>query len=332
MTRIKSHPISLTMTDINKKVHGPGRTEPKQAAKITKAITWVSVLVALVLMVSKLLAFIITGSVSLLASFADSALDLFASITAFFAVRYAAEPADEEHRFGHGKAESFASLFQAMLVAISAALVAREAIDRLLNPQAIVHGNLAIGVMLVSIVLTLGLVWLQGQAIKRSGSIAITGDQAHYKADLLANVSVVIGILIATYGGFGIADAIVGIAIAIWLMFTAWGVAKGALDQMMDRELPQTERDMIKKTALSVDGVYSIHELRTRASGVYIHMQFHLDLDPDMTLAEAHKIVVAVERKLLKTWPAADILVHPDPRGKAEPHGIEHFRREEETS
>lgn len=320
------------MTDNNKKTYGPGRTEPKQAAKITKAITWVSVMVALVLMVSKLLAFIITGSVALLASFADSALDLFASITAFFAVRYAAEPADEEHRFGHGKAESFASLFQAMLVAISAALVAREAIDRLLNPQAIVHGNLAIIVMLVSIVLTLGLVWLQGEAIKRSGSIAITGDQAHYKSDLLANVSVVIGILIATYGGFGIADALVGIAIAIWLMFTAWGVAKGALDQMMDRELPQTERDMIKKIALSVDGVYSLHELRTRASGVYIHMQFHLDLDPDMTLAAAHKIVVAVERKLLKTWPAADILVHPDPRGKAEAHGIEHFRREEETS
>jgi cation diffusion facilitator family transporter len=320
------------MTDTNKEAHGPGRTEPKQAAKITRAITWVSVMVALVLMVSKLLAFIITGSVALLASFADSALDLFASITAFFAVRYAAEPADEEHRFGHGKAESFASLFQAMLVAISAALVAREAIDRLLNPQAIVHGNLAIIVMLVSIILTLGLVWLQEQAIKKSGSLAIAGDQAHYKADLLANVSVVIGILIATYGGFGIADAIVGIAIAIWLMFTAWGVAKGAFDQVMDRELPQSERNMIKKIALSIDGVYSIHELRTRASGVYIHMQFHLDLDPDITLAAAHKIVVEVERKLLKTWPAADILVHPDPRGKAEAHGIEHFRREEETS
>lgn len=319
------------MSNSSDKIYGPGRTDPLEAAKTTRAITWVSVLVALVLMIAKLVAFILSGSVALLASFADSALDLFASITAFFAVRYAAEPADKEHRFGHGKAESFSSLFQALLVAISAALVAREAVGRLLNPQQITHENIALGVMLGSIIVTFGLVWLQGRAIKKSGSIAVKGDQAHYKADLLANVSVIIGIGLATYGGFAPADALIGLGIALWLVFTAWDVAKGALDQMMDRELPDGERQLIRQTAIGVDGVHSIHELRTRASGVYVHIQFHLDLDPHMTLVEAHKIIVEVERALLKTWPAADILIHPDPRGKAEPHGIGHFSHEEET-
>jgi len=307
---------------------GPGRAEPQEAAKTTRAITWASVLVAFTLMSGKLLVVLITGSVSLLASFADSALDLFASISAFFAVRYAAAPADDDHRFGHGKAESFASLFQALLVAVTAALVAREAVARLLHPSPVVRPELALAVMGVSIVLTIGLVWLQGRAIQRSGSIAVTGDQAHYKADILANIAVIAGIGIASYGGWPWADALFGLGVAFWLVYTAWEVAKGALDQMMDRELPQAERHKIRDIAMSVDGVLSVHEIRTRASGVYVHMQFHLDLDPDMTLAEAHKIVVEVERRLIAVWPAADILIHPDPKGKAEPHGISHFRRE----
>ncbi len=313
--------------DENKTI-GPGRADPIQAAKITRSITWASVLVALVLMVGKLLAFLVTGSVSLLASFADSALDLFASISAFFAVRYAAEPADEEHRFGHGKAESFASMFQALLVAVTAALVAREAIQRLLHPSDITNPQLALLVMAVSIVLTIGLVWLQGRALTKTGSIAVAGDRAHYQADVLANISVVIGIGLASYAGWPMADALIGLGIAFWLIFSAWQVAKGALDQMMDRELPQSERKQIRDIAMAVDGVCSVHELRTRASGLYVHMQFHLDLDPQLTLASAHTIMVEVERRLLQTWPAADILIHPDPKGQAEPHGSRHFRRE----
>ncbi len=317
------------MSDISNQAKGPGRASPQEASKVTRAITWASVLIASILMVTKLIAYVLSGSVAVLASFADSALDLVASITAFIAVRYAAEPADEEHRFGHGKAESFASMFQALLVAITAALVAREAVDRLLNPVALQHTGIALAVIIFSIILTFGLVWLQTRALAKSNSIAVAGDRAHYQADLLANVSVLIGIGITSYGGLGFVDALVGLGLAFWLIRTAWIVAKGALDQMMDRELPETERALIQKTALSVEGVYSIHELRTRASGLYVHMQFHLDLDPDMPLVEAHKIVVEVERRLLQIWPAADILVHPDPKGKAEPHGLGHFRREE---
>ncbi len=291
----------------------------------THAVTMASVAVAAILVGVKLWAYAFSHSVAMLASFADSALDLAASLTTFYAVRYAAAPADREHRYGHGKAESFASLFQALLVAISAALVARESVARLLDPRVVEHGTLAMGVMVISIILTVILVYWQSKAIVQSGSVAIAGDRAHYISDLAANVSVIAGIALTLYAGFGWADALVGLGIAGWLVWTAWGVARNALDQMLDRELPDSERRRIKKLALEVDGVLSVHELRTRAAGIFVHIQFHVDMDPKISLADAHKIIVKVERQLLKVFPAADILIHPDPDGEAEPHGISHF-------
>ncbi len=297
----------------------------------THMVTAASVAVAAILVGAKLWAYAISHSVAMLATFADSALDLAASLTTFYAVRYAAAPADREHRYGHGKAESFASLFQALLVAISAALVARESVARLLNPREVEHGTLAMAVMVLSVVLTIVLVWGQSRAIRQSGSVAVMGDRAHYISDIGANVSVIAGIALTVYAGLGWADALVGLGIAGWLVWTAWGVARGALDQMLDRELPDEERRRIKKLTLEVPGVLSIHELRTRAAGIFVHIQFHVDMDPQITLAEAHKIVVEVEKRLLKAFPAADILIHPDPDGEAEPHGISHFSGNGET-
>jgi ferrous-iron efflux pump FieF len=308
---------------------GPGRNQPEQAMHATRLVTLASVGVATILVVAKLWAYALSHSVAMLASFADSTLDLAASLTTFYAVRYAAAPADREHRFGHGKAESFASLFQALLVAISAALVARESVARLLSPRPVEHGTLALGVMVLSIVLTLVLVKWQSRAISNSGSVAITGDRAHYVSDLAANISVIFGIALTLYAGFGWADALVGIGIACWLVWTAWGVARHALDQMLDRELPDEERRQIKALALEVPEVLSVHELRTRAAGIFVHIQFHVDLDPTISLEEAHRIVVEVEKRLLAAYPAADILIHPDPKGQAEAHGIAHFNAEE---
>lgn len=304
---------------------GPGQHQPEQALRSTRLVTTLSVGVAAILMGVKLWAYVVSHSVAMLASFADSALDFVASLTTFYAVRYAAAPADNEHRFGHGKAESFASLFQAVLVAVSAALVARESVARLLNPRQIEHGTLAMVVMVVSIVLTIMLVWSQSRAIAQSGSVAVEGDRAHYLSDLGANASVIVGLVLVIYAGFGWADALVGLGIAAWLVWTAWGVARTALDQMLDRELPDEERARIRTLALAVPGVLSVHELRTRAAGIFAHIQFHVDLDPKISLADAHKIVVEIERKLLVAYPAADILIHPDPDGEAEPHGIAHF-------
>jgi ferrous-iron efflux pump FieF len=307
---------------------GPGRMAPEAARKITGHATRLALSVAVILTVTKAIVWWMSGSVALLASLADSFLDLTASLTVFFAVRYAAEPADAEHRYGHGKAEAFSSVLQAILVAVSAALLMREGIDHLLNPVVIEASYWAIGVMVLSIVLTIGLLVVQTRALSKTGSVAIEGDRAHYMSDLAANMAVIIGIAGSSLAGLVWLDGAAAIGIAVWLGFTAWGVARGAVDQLMDRELPEEERERIRTLAEADPRIIDIHQLRTRASGPLVHIQFHLGLSPELTLNEAHHILVECENRVLSAYPAADILIHPDPHGEAEPHGAAFFRGE----
>jgi ferrous-iron efflux pump FieF len=307
---------------------GPGRMEPEAARQITGQATSFALAVAVVLTITKAIVWWMSGSVALLASLADSFLDLTASLTVFFAVRYAAEPADAEHRFGHGKAEAFASTLQAILVAVSAALLMREGIDHLINPVAIQASSWAIGVMVLSVALTVILLVVQTRALKATGSVAIEGDRAHYLSDLAANAAVILGIIGSTVGGLIWLDGAAAIGISVWLGFTAWGVAKGAVDQLMDRELPEEDRERIRTLAEADPRIIDIHQLRTRASGPLVHIQFHMELSPDMKLSEAHHILVECENRVLAAYPAADILVHADPHGEAEPHGAAFFRGE----
>jgi cation diffusion facilitator family transporter len=301
---------------------GPGRLAPKEARRITGQATAFSVTVATILVVAKLAAWWLSGSVAILASLADSALDLVASLITFFAIRFAAEPADREHRFGHGKAEAFASFLQSLFVALSAGLLLREAWQHYVEPREITNGGWAIGVMVLSIVLTAGLIWFQTRALKQTGSVAVSGDRAHYTADLASNLAVIAGVGAAVFLSVPVADPIVGGAVAIWLFWSAWQVARGALDQMLDRELPDAERAKIQAIAEADERIIDVHQLRTRAAGPLIHIQLHMDLDPKLTLEAAHEIVVAAERRLQAEYPAADIIIHPDPHGKAEPHGL----------
>jgi ferrous-iron efflux pump FieF len=294
---------------------------PADASRVTGMATSLSVAVAVILTLAKTIVWTMSGSVGLLASLADSALDLTASLTVFFAVRYAAEPADDEHRFGHGKAEAFSSVLQAILVAATAALLLREGIDHLMNPVVIEATGWALGVMGLSIVLTALLLVVQTRALRQTGSIAVEGDRAHYFSDLAANLAVIVGILGASLADILWLDAAVAIAVAIWLAITSWNVAKGALDQLMDRELPDDERERIRTLAESDPRIRDVHQLRTRAAGPLVHIQFHVALSPDLTLAEAHTILVDCENRLLAVYPAADILLHADPDGVAEPHG-----------
>jgi len=307
---------------------GPGRMAPEDAKRITGQATRLSVLIAVILTVTKAIVWTMSGSVSLLASMADSMLDLTASLTVFFAVRYAAEPADEEHRFGHGKAEAFASVMQAILVAVSAALLMREGVEHWINPVVIRASGWALAVMGLSIVLTVILLIVQTRALKQTGSVAIEGDRAHYFTDLGSNLAVIIGIAGASFANILWLDAAVAIGVAIWLAITSWGVAKSAVDQLLDRELPEDERTRIKFLAEADPRIVDIHQLRTRAAGPLVHIQFHVDLSPDLTLAEAHTILVECENRLLAEFPAADILIHPDPHGVAEPHGAAFFQGE----
>ncbi len=299
-------------------VHG---LPPAEAAALTRRITLLSTATAAVLILVKLVAYVMSGSVALMASLADSGLDLLASLVTVYAVRYAATPPDDGHRFGHGKAEAFASLLQGGLVFASGALIGREAIDHMLHPHPVQAEGWAMAAMGVSILLTLGLIGAQARVLKATSSIAVSGDRAHYAADLASNIMALIGIALAAALHQPLADAAAGLLVALWLVWGAIGVFRQAADQLMDRELPEADRARIVALATTDPRLTDVHQLRTRASGPYIHMQMHADLDPELTLDEAHSVVVAAERRILEAFPAADIIIHADPRGRAEPHG-----------
>jgi cation diffusion facilitator family transporter len=294
---------------------------PAESAALTRRVTLLSVATALVLVTIKIAAWLASGSVALLASTADSALDLVASLVTFFAVRYAAAPPDAEHRFGHGKAEAFASLVQAGLVFASAALIGREAVGNLLHPQPIAAEGWAMAVMAVSILLTAVLIFAQGQVLKRTSSVAVSGDRAHYASDLASNAIALIGIGASAWLGLGGIDALAALAIAALLLWGAIGVFREASNQLMDHELSDEARARIVGLMTEDRRLTDVHQLRTRASGPYVHIQMHVDLDPDLTLEAAHEVIVAAEKRVLDAFPSADIIIHADPRGRAEPHG-----------
>jgi cation diffusion facilitator family transporter len=294
---------------------------PEKTLALTRRVTLYSVTVAAVLVTVKLAAWIASDSVAMLASMADSGLDLLASLTTFYAVRFAATPPDAEHRFGHGKAEGFASLVQAGLVFASAALIGREAIGDLIHPHAIAQGGWATVVMVLSIVLTGLLVTAQNRVLRQTSSVAVSGDRAHYAADLASNVVALAGIGISAWTGFNRLDAAAALVIGAILLWGAVGVFREASGQLMDHELPDEVRARIVDLMTQDRRLTDVHQLRTRASGPYVHIQMHVDLDPELTLEAAHQVIVAAEKRVLEAFPSADIIIHADPRGRAEPHG-----------
>ena len=279
-----------------------------------------SVLTALALTGVKTAVWLGSGSTSLLASAADSALDLVAALGAFWAVRYAVAPPDAEHRFGHGKAEAFASLLQAGLVIASAALIGREAVGRLSHPQPVRAELAGLLVMALAIAATAALITLQGWVVRRTRSVAVAGDRAHYAADLLSNLAAIVGLALARLTGDPRWDALAGGVVAVWLTWGAVGVFRTASREIMDRELADDEREHILELATSDARVLGVHQVRTRASGPFLHVQMHMDLDPDQSLVEAHVVIAAAERRITAAFPSADVMIHPDPHGHAEVH------------
>lgn len=290
----------------------------------TRRITRLSVGVAVVLIVMKAFALGASGSVSILASLTDSVLDLIASLATFFAVRWAAAPPDEDHRYGHGKGEALAALVQAGLVFASAVFIGWEGVQRVFDPRPVVSGGWASGVVVVSIVITAWLVWMQGRALKQTGSLAVAGDRAHYAADLAANLVVLIGVISGAYLNAPGLDAAAGIVVAVWLFWGAIGMLKAAADHLLDRAAPEADRAAVTQAVLADPRVSGVHQLRTRMAGPVMMIQMHIDLDPDLTLDAAHAIVVEAENRVLSRFPAADILIHADPRGRTRPHGGVH--------
>jgi len=284
----------------------------------TRRITTLSVGTATILIVMKAFALGASGSVSILATLADSSLDLIASLATFFAVRWAAAPPDEEHRYGHGKAEALAALVQAGLVFASAAFIGWEAVQRIFDPRPVTAGGWAVGVVVVSIAVTLWLVWMQTQALKKTSSLAVAGDRAHYAADLAANVVVLIGVVSGAYLGAPGLDAAAGLVVAVWLFWGAITLLRESADHLLDHAGPEEDRAAIAAAVLADPRISGLHQLRTRMAGQVLMVQMHVDLDPQLTLEAAHAIVVEAEQRILAAFPHADILIHADPRGRAE--------------
>ncbi len=292
-----------------------------QTAALTRRITGLSVAMALILVVIKIAAFVASGSIALLASLADSGLDVVASLATFLAVRWAAAPPDREHRFGHGKAEAFASLLQAGLVFASAALVGQEAIRHLIKPQPLAAEGWAMGVMAISTALTVLLVRAQAKVLGQTSSVAVAGDRAHYVVDIASNLF--------AFGGIGLSlwlrsprwDAAAGLAVCGWLVWGAVQVFRDSSSQLLDHELPDADRAEILARMTSDPRVKGVHQLRTRASGPYVHIQMHADLEPTLSLEQAHEVVIEAENRVLQAFPAADIIIHQDPQDRAQAHG-----------
>jgi ferrous-iron efflux pump FieF len=286
-------------------------------ARLLRLATHASVATATLLIAAKLAAWALTGSVSVLASLIDSMMDVAASLINLFAVRYALTPADHEHRFGHGKAESLAGLAQTTFIAGSAVFLILQALDRLLHPRPLEDIGIGVGVMVFAILATLALLLLQRHVVRATGSTAIRADALHYTTDVLTNASIILALLLSGWGWHGI-DALFGLGIAAYILHSAWRIGHEAFQLLMDRELPDEQRQRIRQTALSHAEVRGVHDLRTRRAGHDIFIQMHLELDDNLSLLEAHGIADQVEALIRNIHPEADILIHTDPHSLEE--------------
>jgi ferrous-iron efflux pump FieF len=294
-------------------MHGPA------ADRLRRMATYASVAVAAVLIAVKFAAWLETGSVALLSSLVDSLLDAVASLVNLVAVRHAMSPADREHRFGHGKAEPLAVLGQSAFITGSAMLLLAEAVRRLIWPVPVENPPAGIAVMIFSIAVTIALVLYQRHVVRRTGSIAITADELHYRSDLVLNTSVIAALLLGSVLDFPLLDPLFGAAIGIWIVYSAVRLARLSLFQLMDHELPDEEREKIRAIAQSHPDVAAAHDLRTRVAGPTAFIQIHIEMDGGLSLIRAHEISDEVEAELRAAYPHAEVMIHQDPEGIEEP-------------
>lgn len=289
------------------------RQPPTRLALIA---SYLSVAVALVLIIAKAVAWTLTDSVSILASLADSSMDALASIINLLAIRYALKPADDDHRFGHGKAEAIAAVSQAAFIVGSSLILVFHCVERIAAPEHVhlSNTNAGMAVMLLSIVLTVALVLVQRVAIKRSGSAVVRADQLHYVSDILTNLSIFAALALAKYG-FVQADVIIGLAVAAYICYGALRIGYPALQTLMDRELPPALVKELVATAASHPKVCGVHDIRTRQSGAIFVVQLHIEMDPATPLLTAHAISDEVEAMITARYPNTDIIIHQDPAG-----------------
>ncbi|TFA86948.1 cation diffusion facilitator family transporter [Pseudomonas sp. LAIL14HWK12:I2] len=288
-------------------------TTSTEHARLLRLATRASVAVACTLIIAKAIAWWLSGSVSMLAGLTDSALDGVTSLLNLLAVHYALRPADDDHRYGHGKAESLAGMAQALFIGGSAVLIAFQAYERLKHPEPLGAPWLSIGVIVFSLLLTVALLMLQHRVIKQTGSNAVRADSLHYRSDLLLNGSILIALVLAGLG-FDQLDAWFGLGIAAYILWSAIQIARESFSVLMDEELPADVSQHMLELACSVPGVLGAHDLRTRISGNHWFVQLHLELPGELTLSVAHGISDQAADAIHKAYPRAEVLVHADPQ------------------
>ena len=288
-------------------------TSSPEHARLLRLATRASVAVASLLIVTKAIAWWLSGSVSMLAGLTDSLLDGVTSFLNLLAVHYALRPADDDHRYGHGKAESLAGMAQALFIAVSAVLIAIQAIERLKHPEPIGAPWLGIGVIVFSLVMTVALLVLQHRVVKATGSNAVRADSLHYRSDLLLNGSILVALVLASFGWPQL-DAWFGLGIAGYILWSAIQIARQSFSVLMDEELPADVSQNMLELACSVPGVLGAHDLRTRISGNIWYVQLHLELPGELTLSVAHDLSDRAAEAIERRYPQAEVLVHADPQ------------------
>lgn len=284
----------------------------QQYIKHVKRAANFAIVVAATLIIVKAFAWWQTGSIAILAAMTDSLVDLFASITNFFVLRFALQPADEEHTFGHGKAESLAALAQSAFITGSAAFLLLQGIQRLTEPQLVQGSELGIGISLFSIGLTAALVWYQRRVVKLTGSPAIAADSLHYQTDLYMNAAILVAMLLNFYG-MAYADALFAIGIALYILYSAVVMFWEAMQALLDKALPKDEVEQIWAIVNAQPNIISIHDLKTRRAGAVRFIQLHLEMRDELTLMQAHDISDELEQKLLAAFPQSEVIIHQEP-------------------
>jgi len=303
---VDTNPVPLTST-------------PADTPRLMRWASIASMSVATVLIAAKTGAWLVTDSVSMLSSLIDSSLDLVSSLITFIAIRAALTPADADHRFGRGKAEALAGVAQAGFIAASAGGLLLTVADRFLHPRPVQQEMVGAVVSAIAIVLTFGLMLFQGHVVRRTGSLAVTADRAHYTTDFVTNIAVGIGIWLSSRLAEPMIDLAVAVGVAFYLGSGAWHIGRHAIDVLMDRELPNEDRRRILEIVRRHPGVRSVHDLRTRSSGLNQFIQLHLVLHPTMSLGRAHVISDSVEAAIREAFPQAEVIVHIDPWDDAPP-------------
>lgn len=300
----------------------------RAANRLNRIASLASLCLAAVLIGVKLWAWIVTGSVAMLTSAIDAIVDAGAAVATFAGVRYAARPADRDHRFGHGKGEALAAFVQAMFLAGAAVVLVFQSVERLIHPEPLAHLDLGLWIIIASTIAAAGLVALQSFVARRTASTAISADRAHYLTDIAVNLAVLAAFIVSGLTGWASADPAFALAISGYMLWNVKGITQQALRQLLDRELATAERRRIREAVLAVPGVQALHDLRTRDAGDRVFVEFHLEVDGNLTVTHGHAVSEAAEAAVSALFPSADTVVHIEPAGIADTRLDAEIRRQ----